>query len=463
MRKYIFLMACLLALMPASSEAAKKQKKVKKVQTELWPDGTKMDAWFCNAQKVNVDTLGKKYVITDYGVKNDSNLIQTKAIQAVIDQAANNGGGVIVIPAGTYQSGALFFRSKTHLYVEEGGKLKGSDRIAHFPVIETRIEGETCKYFSAFINADHCDGFTIAGPGIIDGNGYHYWEEFWIRRTWNRQCTNKDAQRPRLIYISNSSNVTIQDAHIQNSPFWTNHIYRCDHVRFLDCTIFAPTEGVKAPSSDAIDIDVCHDVLVDGCNMHVNDDAIAIKGGKGTWADQAQENGPVYNVLIQNCNYGRVHGCLTLGSESVNDRNIVLRNIKVGNAQRVLWLKMRPDTPQHYEYVTVDNITGNTGSFLVIRPWTQFFKPGDRKDMPLSQCNNISIKNISMNCDNFFDVGTSDKYRLRDFTFENITCTDKKMAFDSKLIENTLVKNVNIQERSKSNRLKTTSDTDGLK
>ena len=27
------------------------------------------------------------------------------------------------------------------------------------PVVETRIEGETCKYFSAFINADKCDGF----------------------------------------------------------------------------------------------------------------------------------------------------------------------------------------------------------------------------------------------------------------------------------------------------------------
>lgn len=167
------------------------------------------------------------------------------------------------------------------------------------PVVETRIEGETCKYFSAFINADKCDGFTIAGPGTIDGNGYHYWEEFWIRRTWNRECTNKDAQRPRLVYISNSSNVTLQDVHIQNSPFWTNHIYRCDHVRFLGCTIFAPTSGMRAPSSDAIDIDVCHDVLVDGCYMSVNDDAIAIKGGKGTWADQAPENGPVYNVLIR--------------------------------------------------------------------------------------------------------------------------------------------------------------------
>ena len=136
-------MACLVAFSPLSTNAAKKQKKAKKAQTELWPDGTKMDAWFSNAQKVNVDTLGKKYVLTDYGVKADSTLIQTKAIQAVIDRAAQDGGGVIVVPAGTYQSGALFFKPKTHLYVSEGGKLKGSDRIANFPVVETRIEGET--------------------------------------------------------------------------------------------------------------------------------------------------------------------------------------------------------------------------------------------------------------------------------------------------------------------------------
>lgn len=156
-------MACLVAFSPLSANAAKKQKKARKPQAELWPDGTKMDAWFSNAQKVNIDTLGKKYILTDYGVKTDSTLIQTQAIQAVIDRAAKDGGGVIVVPAGTYQSGALFFKPKTHLYVSEGGKLKGSDRIANFPVMETRIEGETCKYFSAFINADKCNGFTIAG------------------------------------------------------------------------------------------------------------------------------------------------------------------------------------------------------------------------------------------------------------------------------------------------------------
>ena len=412
----------------------------------VWPDGTKIAPWFDNREKVDVNTLGKQYRVTDHGVKNDSTLIQTKALQDVIDKAADNGGGVVVIPQGTYLSGALFFRQGTHLFIEEGGKLKGSEYIADFPILETRIEGQTCKYFAALVNADSINGFTIAGKGTIDGNGYHYWEEFWIRRKWNPQCTNKDEQRPRLVYISNCSNVTVQDVRLQNSPFWTNHLYRCDHVRYLDCYIYAPTKGVKAPSSDAIDIDVCHDILVSGCYMSVNDDAVAIKGGKGTWADKAPENGPNYNILIDNCRYGVVHGCLTLGSESVYDKNIVLSNIKVDKANRVLWLKMRPDTPQHYEYVTVENISGTTGSFLVVRPWTQFFKPEQRDDMPLSQCNNIVMRNIIMDCNNFFDVGTSDKYRLKDFTFENIMVSDKKQAFDPNLIENTVVKNVNITE-----------------
>ena len=79
------------------------------------------------------------------------------------------------------------------------------------------------------------------------------------------------------------------------------------------------------------------------------------------------------------------------------------------------------------------------------------------------QCNNISIKNIQMDCDNFFDVGKSDKYRLVDFTFQDITCNDKKTAFDANLIENTIAKKVNITPREKSNGLKTTDDTDGLK
>lgn len=422
--------ALLLAVLTATAQPEK----------ETFPDGSVMPAWFSNTLRVDTDTLGRRFVVTEHGVKSDSTTVQTGALQRVIDMAAESGGGVVVIPRGTFLSGSLFFRQGTHLYIEEGGVLKGSERIRDFKVMKTRMEGETCTYFAALVNADGVDGFTIAGKGTIDGNGRHYWEEFWIRRSWNPDCTNKDAQRPRLVYISNSSNVTVQDVRLVNSPFWTSHLYRCHHVRYLGCHIFAPTEGIKAPSSDAIDIDACHDVLIDGCYMSVNDDAVVLKGGKGTFADKDPDNGPCRNIVVQNCTYGRVHGCLTLGSESLHDSNVVLRRCHVQRADRVLWLKMRPDTPQHYEHIAVEDLTGNCGSFLVVRPWTQFFKMQERPDMPLSRCNDIAVRRVDMDCRRFLDVGASDKYRLSGFTFENCDIRDGNESFDTSPIENCKVR-----------------------
>ena len=416
----------------------------KKEKQALFPDGTPIPAWFNDTAKVDVSQLGKRYVITDYGVKRDSNLVQTEQIQAVIDRAAKDGGGVVVIPEGVYLSGSLFFKQGVNLLVEEQGVLKGSDRIRDFKLVTTRMEGQTLKYFAALVNADGVDGFTIAGKGTINGNGRNYWEEFWIRRQYNRQCTNLEAMRPRLVYISNSKNVTVQDVKLINSPFWTNHLYRCEYVRYLGCHIFAPTSRIKAPSSDAIDIDVCQNVLVHGCYMSVNDDAVVLKGGKGTWADQDPNNGPNHNIIIEDCHYGRVHGCLTLGSESLHDRNVILRRCTFTDANRVLWLKMRPDTPQHYEYVTIEDVSGDCSSFLVVRPWTQFFKPENRPDMPLSTCNNITIRNAKVKSKNFFDVGKSDKYKLTDFTFENCVVEDEKEAFDKTLIDNCVTKKLKI-------------------
>ena len=448
MRKYVVLLLSLLTLTAAGA------KKTKAKPVETWPDGTTMDAWFQDTTRVDVQTLGKQYVLTDYGVVPGSHEVQTEKIQAVIDRCSQEGGGVVVVPDGTFVTGALFFKPGTHLHLRECATLKGSDRISDFPIATTRIEGQTCKYFVALINADGLDGFTITGRGTIDGNGLPYWQEFWIRRKWNPQCTNKDAQRPRLTYVSNSKNVTIQDVHLINSPFWTNHVYKSDHVRYLHCYIYAPTENIWAPepkrggpSTDAIDIDVCHDVMVHSCYMHVNDDAVVLKGGKGTWADKDETNGDCERILIQDCTYGRVHGCLTLGSESLHDRNVILRRCHVVSATRVLWLKMRPDTPQHYEYVSVEDLTGQTGSFLVVRPWTQFFKPEQRDDMPLSRCNNITMRGIKMSCKNFFDVGTSDKYRLQNFTFQDCDIQDQKEAFDATMIEGTMVKNLKINNK----------------
>jgi polygalacturonase len=256
--------------------------------------------------------------------------------------------------------------------------------------------------------------------------------------------------RPRLVYVSNSKNVTICGVHLQNSPFWTTHIYNSEYVKLLNLSITSPAAPVKAPSTDAIDIDVCRNLLVKGCYMSVNDDAIALKGGKGPWADdpaKAQGNGGNENIIIEDCVYGFCHGCLTCGSESVYDHNIVLRRIQVDQANNLLWLKMRPDTPQRYEYITVEDITGNAKNFLLVKPWTQFYDLKDRADMPMSYSDHITMRNIDFECDVFFNVRPQeDQYHLSNFTFENLNIQAKNGNCDRSVIDGFTYNNVNVNQ-----------------
>ena len=413
--------------------------------SDLFPDGTPIPDWFRETETVDYKTLGNQYVITKYGVKKDSTLLQTRQIQAVIDKAANAGGGVIVIPKGTFLTASLFFKPKTHLHLAEGAVLKGSDDISDFPVLETRIEGETCKYFPALVNADKVDGFTLSGKGTINGNGLRYWKAFWLRRTWNPKCTNKDEMRPRLVYISNSNNVQISGIRMVNSPFWTSHYYKCNNLKILNVHFFSPVKPVKSPSTDAIDIDVCSNVLVKGCYMEVNDDAIALKGGKGPVSDKDPNNGGNYNIIIEDCTYGFCHSALTCGSESIHDRNVILRRCTLRNPQMLLHLKMRPDTPQKYEYILIEDITGNTGKFISVRPWTQFFDLKGEQAPPPSRSGNITMRNINLECETYFDVAKSEKYVLTDFIFENLNIkANKNSDFDKSIIENLKLNNVKV-------------------
>jgi len=412
---------------------------------EFFPDGTPIDKWFYDTKVPTLEELGTQYVLTKYNILADGK-IYTKEIQALIDMAHENGGGVIVVPAGTYMTGSLFFKQGVHLYVAEGGVLKGSDDVSDYTVMTTRIEGETCKYFAGMINADGVDGFTMCGPGTIDGNGMRSWKAFWLRRSWNPKCTNKDEQRPRLVYISNSKNVLIADLHLINSHFWTTHIYKCDHVKYLNCYIYSPAGPVRAPSTDAIDIDACTDVLVRNCYLEVNDDSVVLKGGKGPWADTAEENGSNERVIIEDCEYGFCHGCLTCGSESVHNRNIIMRRIKVGSGNNLLWLKMRPDTPQHYEYITVEEVEGKVSNFMNINPWTQFFDLKGREDIPLSYADHIVMRNCKCECLNYFAVQKNEEqYILSDFTLENLEIKAKNMDYAEGVIRDAVVKNVKVE------------------
>lgn len=412
---------------------------------DQFPDGKQIPEWFTQNEGVDLHALGQKYRITDYGVVNDSTIVQTLPIQQVIDRAAENGGGVIVVPKGTYLSGALFFKPKTHLHLEEGAVLKGSDDISHFPVIETRMEGQNLKYFSALIHVDGVDGFTLTGKGTVNGNGERYWKSFWLRRSVNPKCTNLDELRPRLLFVSNSNEIRISDVRLINSPFWTTHFYKCNQVKLLNLHIFSPASPVKAPSTDAIDLDVCSNVLIKNCYLSVNDDAVALKGGKGPWADKDAANGGNYDIIIEDCTFGFCHGVLTCGSESIHNRNIILRRCEVDNSKRLLWLKMRPDTPQKYEHILVEDIKGKAQYFIFVAPWTQFYDLKGREDIPVSYSNHITMRNIDMDCVSFFAVEKSDQYQLSDFCFENLTIRAKKGKIDQSIIHSLTVKNVKLE------------------
>ncbi len=452
--KHILLswLACTLLCMPSFAQKT----------TDQWPDGSEISEWFKQTTSVDIQTLGKAYHVTDYGVVNDGKL-HTTEMQALINKVASEGGGVIVIPEGTYMTGAIFFKQGVHLHLYDGATLMGSSDPSDYPIIKTRIEGETCLYYSALINADGLDGFTISGKGTIDGNGYTFWKHFWERRSWNPQCTNKDEQRPRLVYISNSKNVQIDGVKLQNSAFWTTHIYNSENVKLLRLHIYSPEKPVKAPSTDAIDLDVVKNVLVKDCYMSVNDDAVAIKGGKGPYADYWRTpyegidinkypemigDGSNENIIIEDCEYGFCHGCLTLGSESVYDHNIILRRIKVTEANNLLWLKMRPDTPQTYEYVMVEDIEGNGKNFLLVAPWTQFYDLKGRESIPMSYSNHITMRNITFDCNVFFNVKQNeDQYHLSNFTFENLAITAQNTEFHQEYVENFTVKNVKAEKK----------------
>jgi polygalacturonase len=412
-----------------------------------FPDGSKIPIWFSNVTKVKLSNLGQSFNITDFGAVNDTTVLQTEMIQKTIDAAASQGGGVVVIPKGTYLSGALFFKPKTHLYISEGAVLKGSDNIADYPNIPSRIEGQSINYFAALVNAYGVDGFTISGTGTIDGNGLKYWEAFWQRRKENPNCTNLEVSRPRLVFIWHCNNVQVQDVKLHNAGFWTSHYYQCQNVKILNLHIASPHEPVKAPSTDAIDLDVCSNVLIKGCYMAVNDDAIALKGGKGPWADTDTTNGENTHIIIEDCDFGFCHAALTCGSEAIHNKNIILRNCHVNDAKRLLWLKMRPDTPQKYEYIAVEDIIGQAYSLIYVKPWTQFYDLKGRKDQPLSYCDNITLKNIKLNCDIFFDIAIGETNRLSNFTFDHLKITAKNSAYDKAIIKGLTFSKVKVNNK----------------
>ncbi|QDA61619.1 glycoside hydrolase family 28 protein [Hymenobacter jejuensis] len=378
----------------------------------------------------------RDYVITQFGASTDSTTLNTEAIQRAIDKANADGGGTVVIPKGVFLSGALFFKPRTQLRLQEGAKLKGSDNIGDYPLVPSRMEGQKLDYYAALVNAYQVNGFRVTGPGTIDGNGLRFWKSFWAHRDSmqkvGKSSTNLEVHRPRLLFIWGCDNVTIEKVKLHNAGFWTTHLYQCNNVLLEGCDIRSPFRPVKAPSTDAVDIDVCKKVTIRNCYISVNDDGIVMKGGKGPNAQQLPENGPVEDILVENCTFGEVHAAITCGSECIHANRITVRNCKVDNDRPLLLFKMRPDTYQLYENITVENVTGRCGTIVTLSPWTQFFNLAGSTEKPFGTIRNITISKVKVNCKQFAVLDGNPTDKVSNITFKNVQATAETAAFPNK-------------------------------
>lgn len=347
-------------------------------------------------------TLGdaRRFPITGFGAVADDRTVNTAAIQQAIDHAAGQGGGTVVVPAGVFVSGALFLKPGVHLHLEQGSVLKCSTDLSHFPARRTRIEGHFAPNFNpALINASGCDGLKITGQGTLDGAGRPIWDLFWKLRNAApdpHNFANISVPRARLALIERSRNVTVEGVTFKDSQFWNLHLYRCQDVTVRGARFEVPDDYKQAPSTDGIDLDSCQRVTVDGCYFSVTDDCIAAKGSKGPHALQDQDSPPVEHIRVRNCEFRRGHGVMTLGSEATLVRDVLVENCKVGpGVSNVAVLKLRADTPQHYENIHFRGLAldSSRGLIVAIRPWTQYF---DLKGAPppKSVVRNISLVDI---------------------------------------------------------------------
>ena len=183
----------------------------------------------------------------------------------------------------------------------------------------THIEGHFQVWVPALVNADHVDHLRISGEGTLDGSGTPFYAEFRSRIAANRQTTNLDVKRPRMMFIRESNDVSVSGLHFLNSAFWNLHIYKCDGVKVDGLDINA---AAGSPSTDGIDVDSCQNVEIGHCTIANNNDCIALKGTKGPDAMSDKTSPPDEHIYIHDVTINRGPGIVTCGSEATIVRDV---------------------------------------------------------------------------------------------------------------------------------------------
>lgn len=270
------------------------------------------------ATPVFAQTAGRTFDAADFGAVGDGETINTRPIQAAIDAAAGAGGGTVVLRPGVYLSGSLFVKSGVTLMIGRGATVKGLRDLAAYPTVRTRVAGIEMDWPAGLLNVYQQQGAKITGEGLVDGDGKIFWDSYWaMRRDYDprdlRWAADYDCRRPRLIHVYDSDDVEVSGLNLARSGFWTVHVCYSRDVKVSDL-IIRNNLGGRGPSTDGIDIDSSERVLVERCDLSVNDDAICIKAGRD-W-DGLRVARPCREVRIKDCIVRDALAGMTFGSET---------------------------------------------------------------------------------------------------------------------------------------------------
>ena len=292
----------------------------------------------------------KDFLITKYGAKTTNTAAKNqKAINKAIAACSKKGGGRVIVPAGTFLTGAITMLSHVNLVVEKDAVLKFAFEPDLYPIVPTRWEGIDCLNLSPCIYAYKQTDIAVTGEGTIDGSGAN--DTWW---PWNghprfgfkegmisqrggsrarllkyaedgvpmdqRIFTKEDGLRPQLINFYLCENILMEDLTLLNSPFWVIHPLLSKNITVRGMKII--NDG---PNGDGCDPESCDGVLIENCYFNTGDDCIAIKSGRNN--DGRLWDKPSENIIIRNCEMKNGHGGVVIGSEiSGGCRNVYAEN-----------------------------------------------------------------------------------------------------------------------------------------
>lgn len=279
----------------------------------------------------------KDYRLSDYGKRSTTpGFLYTEMINSLIDRCSREGGGRVIIPAGTWLTGPITLKSNVNLHLEEGATLLFTTDLKEYPIVRTRWEGVDCYNYQPMIYAYEQTNIGITGKGTIDGGAsrdnwwamcgaprFGYKEGIVSQRIgrpilleWNEKEVPVEKRilgdgygmRVQLVNPMMCTNVLIEDVTLLHSPFWVIHPVLCENLTVRG--VHVQNDG---PNGDGCDPESCKDVLIEGCFFDTGDDCIAIKSGRNR--DGRRWNRPTENVIVRNCRMENGHGGVVVGSE----------------------------------------------------------------------------------------------------------------------------------------------------